>query len=839
MHYINNRSSVLWNLKELLLATEPLRPTGGGRFIPTGLTDTAFLFLRILTALFILFHPRTISSVTASDTTTMLASVYVVLHLLIAILRYFRNTSTQNLLKSLGILSDIFFATLLSALRPDLRSATVLIYLIAGSEASLIGPFRYWASFIFIAFATGGYAAICNGGVTYILPSITIGLMMIMIRIYRNVLLQERATFESLTNHIPQMLIRKDLNGKITYANKAFCILNNLEYDQIVGKTDKDLYGDDLSRKYLEEDAAVISTKEPREIKEKHRAFNSQEDIYVEGNKIPILNSSENVIEIQIIFWNVTPRKKWEIRLQSLMETTRDYIYFKDTDSRFLQINNTLSECLGLGSPEDAKDKTDSDFFPEEFAETTRSQELAIISSGTPMPEFEESGSWPDGSPFYISTIKQPLRDTDGGIVGIFGISRDISERKKAEESLRITTQQLRQSQIELQSTNSRLGKDLETASKNAHFGFWYYDLDGSSTSRVKATNGVYPIFDLPPQKEITLKALRSLVHPDDLEHWNKNFAIASTAKPLDPFFIRIKLAGERIKHLHVQTEVEYANDKPTRILGFIQDVTNWKQTEIRAKNLELAIRSFQHMLINACDNAINHLNIGQPHPESHTEPIPIEGLVMDISPVRAATLASDVLFSVKMKAYEVKVFDPEPTGKRFATEILYLIFRRAWSVASELGTLSSDFTINSSDLWTIDKCTGLSIFYEPCVDTYFHVNGALYTVALNIFSNSFRRQGPIVVWVSEVKDPHDNDALQVAFGDSGDYIGDLLSRPDLAPRNPDSTRGVGLPLIRAILQHEAGSGQMLDILEFTSRYSNAPTEILECTSVSVIVIPI
>src|SRR5262249_8517011 len=62
--------------------------------------------------------------------------------------------------------------------------------------------------------------------------------------------------------------------------------------------------------------------------------------------------------------------------------------------------------------------------------------EQRIISTGKPMIGVEERETWPDREDTWVSTTKQPLADSEGRIVGIFGITRDITERKRAEEAL-------------------------------------------------------------------------------------------------------------------------------------------------------------------------------------------------------------------------------------------------------------------------------------------------------------------------------------------------------------------------------------------------------------------
>ncbi len=118
----------------------------------------------------------------------------------------------------------------------------------------------------------------------------------------------------------------------------------------------------------------------------------------------------------------------------ALLENTPDHIYFKDLDSRFIAISRSLSRWMGLKDPAEAIGRTDFDIFTQEHAQQAYDDEQRIIRTGEPLLNIEEKETWPDGRVTWVSTSKMPLRDEKGEIVGTFGISRDITERKRIEE---------------------------------------------------------------------------------------------------------------------------------------------------------------------------------------------------------------------------------------------------------------------------------------------------------------------------------------------------------------------------------------------------------------------
>jgi diguanylate cyclase (GGDEF)-like protein/PAS domain S-box-containing protein len=132
----------------------------------------------------------------------------------------------------------------------------------------------------------------------------------------------------------------------------------------------------------------------------------------------------------------ISPLQDELFLLETLMDNVPDSIYFKDRQSRFTRINRYAAARFGAESPAHAIGLTDYDFFSDEHAAKALRDEQEIIRTGQPLVNIEEKETRADGDVRWISTTKLPLRDRDGNIVGTFGISRDITARKKAEELL-------------------------------------------------------------------------------------------------------------------------------------------------------------------------------------------------------------------------------------------------------------------------------------------------------------------------------------------------------------------------------------------------------------------
>jgi PAS domain S-box-containing protein len=121
--------------------------------------------------------------------------------------------------------------------------------------------------------------------------------------------------------------------------------------------------------------------------------------------------------------------------LRTLLDNSPDRIYFKDIHSRFTRTSKSQAEMCGLSDPANMLGKTDFDLFADAHAWPAFQAEQQIIATGQAIVGFEEKETWPDGRATWANTTKMPLRDAAGKIVGTFGISRDITERKRAEEA--------------------------------------------------------------------------------------------------------------------------------------------------------------------------------------------------------------------------------------------------------------------------------------------------------------------------------------------------------------------------------------------------------------------
>ena len=250
------------------------------------------------------------------------------------------------------------------------------------------------------------------------------------------------AVYHSLVESLPLNVLRKDCDGRIVFGNQKYCEAMQSTFEELEGKTDFDLFPAELAKKYVRDDQHVLETGELlNEIEE--YSTRDGEKLYVEVFKGPVRDADGSIVGTQVMFWDVTARHEAEEALDyerellhALLDNVPDSIYFKDRESRFVRVSSSLVRKFGLTDQQEVIGKSDADFFSEEHARQAKNDEQRVISTGLPLLGTTERETWFDAPDTWCITTKLPLRDKDGKTIGTFGISTDVTDRKRAEDAL-------------------------------------------------------------------------------------------------------------------------------------------------------------------------------------------------------------------------------------------------------------------------------------------------------------------------------------------------------------------------------------------------------------------
>src|SRR5437762_9737288 len=156
---------------------------------------------------------------------------------------------------------------------------------------------------------------------------------------------QAGSMFQSLADAMPASILVKDTAGRRVFVNEGYLELHRVTREELLGKTDAELFPQDIARKFEADDTRVLTTGAVLRGTEELQLPDGKRQ-WVERIKAPVRDAGGAIVGIQVIFWDVSERVataeslNLEQRLlTSLMDTIPDAIYFKDRESRFLRIS--------------------------------------------------------------------------------------------------------------------------------------------------------------------------------------------------------------------------------------------------------------------------------------------------------------------------------------------------------------------------------------------------------------------------------------------------------------------------------------------------------------------
>ncbi|WP_167631756.1 PAS domain S-box protein [Mariprofundus ferrooxydans] len=258
-------------------------------------------------------------------------------------------------------------------------------------------------------------------------------------------LLKEKRQAQQYFDIAEVMMVVLDTKGHITLINKKGC--------QVLGYDEQELVGRNWFELCIREDMR----QEVQDVFHQLMAGNIKVVEYHE-NEVLTKGGTERTIAFHnalvsdegvpagIIFSgeDITERKQSEKSLkasrdllQSVVETAPIRIFWKDKELRYLGCNNRFAQDAGFSSPDELTGKTDFDMGWQDQAELYRSADSAVMESGKPQLSFEEPQTTPDGNTIWLRTSKVPLRNADDEVIGMLGLYEDITDEKRAQDSLR------------------------------------------------------------------------------------------------------------------------------------------------------------------------------------------------------------------------------------------------------------------------------------------------------------------------------------------------------------------------------------------------------------------
>jgi PAS domain S-box-containing protein len=262
--------------------------------------------------------------------------------------------------------------------------------------------------------------------------------------------------------------------------------------------------------------------------------------------------------------------------LRTLIDTLPEQVYVKDTEGRYVLNNLAHVRALGAASPDDVAGKSDFDFYPEELAERYRVDEREVLDSGRPLIGKEEPSVDGEGNERRHSTTRVPLRDGNGEIVGLLGVTWDETERRLAEEALKESEERFR------------------TAFEDAPIGVALVDLDGR---RFRVNRALCEMLGYSEEKLCSEKYLEH-IHPEDREissnHFRQTLEERVGTYTLERRYIHAE--GHAVWNLTSVSLIQDAQGNPSHFVCLHQDITDRKEVETKLRKSEARLAEAQRI---------------------------------------------------------------------------------------------------------------------------------------------------------------------------------------------------------------------------------------------------
>ncbi|HUI71315.1 MAG TPA: PAS domain S-box protein, partial [Spirochaetia bacterium] len=524
---------------------------------------------------------------------------------------------------------------------------------------------------------------------------------------------EERKLLLTLIDNLPDGVFMKDRDSRFVLANQAAAdMMSAGPAENLIGKTDHDFYPPELADEFRLEEMEVLAAGVRIVNKEKRRWTGSSRATIL-TTKVPVADADGHIAGLVGISRDVTELtearealEREHALLSALMENIPDYIYFKDLQSRFVLNNKAHARLLGCEDPQDLIGKTEFDFRTPEHAQRSYSDEQYIIRSGRPVVDKVERETWPGRTDTWVSTTKMALRDQNGNVVGTFGVSRDITERKCVEEALQLSERHYR---------------NMFT---NAPFGVFHSTRDGKL---LRANPALARIVGYESPQAL-MEAINGRSLADIYENPEVRGRILDRVASAKGAWCQVRDRYRRkdgqigVANLRIRTYGGSAGPE-TELEGFVEDITDRFKAEEEQRKLQDQLQQAQKMeavgrlaggiahdfnnlltVVNGfTEMALAHETLGQD----------IQNDLQEIKRAtrRAATLTSQLLAFSRKQILQPRILNPgelvagmEEMLKRLLGEDILIRIQRAenlWNVLADQGRIEQvvmNLSVNARD---------------------------------------------------------------------------------------------------------------------------------------------
>ena len=362
--------------------------------------------------------------------------------------------------------------------------------------------------------------------------------------------------FQLILPNFPASIYVKDTELRYFWCNKyQLNMAGFTKLSDIQGKTDDELPWRDQAAQLAYTDKQVLRSKEAVVTEERAYLSDGREAIFL-TKKVPWFSDvgSQSPTGIVGISVEITQYKKSiedaKAQLKNIISNIPGSLYLKNKKLVYLDCNDFVLRMAGLKNKSQIIGKTDYDLPWRNQAEAIINNDREVIEKGVTQ-EFEETPTLADGTKITMVTRKTPLRDLNGNIIGVLGISLDISTRKKMECALR----QAKAKADEFNKLKSQFIENMQ------------HDLRSPASGVMQALSYLHDVEKDTEKLEVvkvglgSSEALMSLLN-EVVESSQKDYSNPVLDRPMKIEMIfesvyRLHAAGARMKHLKFHYHID------------------------------------------------------------------------------------------------------------------------------------------------------------------------------------------------------------------------------------------------------------------------------------------
>jgi PAS domain S-box-containing protein len=346
---------------------------------------------------------------------------------------------------------------------------------------------------------------------------------------------------------MPDAFLALDAGFRVRHVNRAAEKLLGINRDELLGRVLWDAYAEEPESTLRRQLQRALSTGRTVEFEE-HLVT---PQLHCRVTAVPAAGG------LQVYVADITSRRRTEDSLRrtsalftAVLQGCTDAIYTKDLAGRYTRINSAGARLMGK-SVEEVLGHTDAELWPEE-ARTTASHDREVLAFRHTFT-YEEAQRGP--KPRVWLSTKGVLKDDSGAVFGLFGISRDITDRKAMEEALRRNEARMLQalSAASLTLFDLRLPEGLLHWERNAA--------------------ALFGQAELPVEEQ--LGTFLSRVHPEDRLGVAERLARCAESPGEVVLDYRVVLADGQVRRQALRARSRAEDGRIGRVLGVLADITH------------------------------------------------------------------------------------------------------------------------------------------------------------------------------------------------------------------------------------------------------------------------